>query len=118
MANPRSLTRSMQATVSYKLATGQDLYQQPTYGALQTALAKVWKEQVLKKTATGEELVTMHFVHTYTEIKKQSIIWLPGESTADLTAGHIVDAVGRFDSLAVRGAQWTLYVISIEGTGG
>ena len=114
MTTPRSITRSLQDTISYKLRSGVGAGGVPTYGTLQTALGKYWSAEDVVRSGTGEEAVTKHLVHSYTEIPKGSLLWLPGENTADDEAGHIVDSVDRFNSLAVRGSQWTLYVMRIE----
>jgi hypothetical protein len=106
----------MTQTVSYKEATGMSVTG-PIYGSLQTnTQAKVWKAQEIRNTGTGTELVTKHYVHLLSEIPKGSIIWLPGEDTDDNDAGHVVNSVSRYDSLAVRGTQWSIYVIDIDAT--
>lgn len=114
MGNPPSITRSLQDTVSYKTIASYNAGGVPTYSSLQTASAKVWARYNVSTKSGGEELVVRHLVHTYTAIPKGAILWLPGEDTTDNEAGHIVDIVNQYDSLAVRGSQWTLYEILIE----
>jgi hypothetical protein len=114
MGNPPTITRTLQDTVSYKTRTGMSVGGVPTYGSLQTASAKEWSKQEIVRSGTGEDLVTLHYINTYTNITKGSLLWLSGEDTDDDDAAHVVDIVEAYDSCAVRGSQWTLYVIKVE----
>ena len=114
MTNPRTLAATMQDTVSYKLRTDMGAGGVPTYGALQTASAKVWDRQNVQRDARGEEVITRNVVHSFTEIPRGSLLWLPGEDTTDDSKAHVVDYTYKHTSCGVRGNTWTMYEIRVE----
>lgn len=114
MANPRTLTVTMSDTISYKERSGVDAAGKPTYGTLTTAAAKVWDRQDVFRNNRGEEVVTRSVVHTFTDVPRGSLLWLPGEDTTDNDNAHIVDYTYKHVSCGARGSQWTLYEIKIE----
>jgi len=111
---PRTLTRTMSDTISFKLQTGRGSGGVPTWGALLTCAGKWWSKRQLVTNGSGASLITKHYCHTFTKIPRGSLVFGPDDDTSDDNNGHIVDICNAFSSAAVRGTQWTMYEIKVQ----
>lgn len=106
MARP---SERFKQTVTYKSVTGRDQYRAPTYGAANTAQARVEPKRKLIRDAQGNEVVSTHVVYTAAAVVITDIIWIPGEDTADTKKARRPIAIDEYvdgDGLAVYRKVW------------
>jgi hypothetical protein len=92
-------------TVSYKAPSGVSSAGDLTYGATQTASARVEQYTKIVKTSGGEERQTTHRIVTEVEIPVDARVWLPGETVTDSKARRAI----AVNSAYLPGGGATLY---------
>jgi len=86
-------------TVTRAPKTGVSGTGDPKYGATSDIDARIEQQKQLESTDEGQTRDVKTVFLTDETINSDDVVWLPGENTADPSAGHRVEQIERADPL-------------------
>ncbi len=90
------LKAQLRQTIYVSTLSSMDANATPTYGSPASRSARVEEDRQVITGANGEQITTSHRVIVEAAIAPSSVLWLPGDSSADASLRREVLSVARF----------------------